>query len=140
MPRIKTLCELIGENFKDRILQILLLAATISLCIGIYENGPKTGWIDGLSIYIAVIIIVTVTSGNNYLKELQFQKLVGKFFEDSCPVYRGSNGDTQTMSTTLLVVGDVVKIETGMRVPGDCILLDGTDVATDESSMTGEPE
>jgi magnesium-transporting ATPase (P-type) len=27
-----------------------------------------------------------------------------------------------------------------MRVPGDCILIDGTDVATDESSMTGEPE
>jgi Ca2+ transporting ATPase len=38
--------------------------------IGIVENGIETGWIDGLSIYIAVIIIVTVTSGNNYMKEL----------------------------------------------------------------------
>jgi len=50
----------------------LLLAAAVSLCIGIYENGMETGWIDGLSIFIAVTIIVTVTSGNNYLKELQF--------------------------------------------------------------------
>lgn len=40
--------------------------------IGIAENGWELGWIDGLSIYIAVIIIVTVTSGNNYIKELQF--------------------------------------------------------------------
>jgi Ca2+ transporting ATPase len=38
--------------------------------IGIAENGWKYGWVDGLSIYIAVIIIVTVTSGNNYIKEL----------------------------------------------------------------------
>ena len=72
MPRIRTLFELILENFEDRILQILLLAATVSLIIGIIENGWKSGWIDGLSIYIAVVIIVTVTSGNNYLKELQF--------------------------------------------------------------------
>jgi len=50
----------------------LLLAATVSLIIGIIENGLKHGWIEGLSIYIAVIIIVTVTSGNNYLKEKQF--------------------------------------------------------------------
>jgi Ca2+ transporting ATPase len=70
MPRIRTLWELVCENFEDRILQILLIAATVSLMIGIAENGWATGWIDGLSIYIAVIIIVTVTSGNNYIKEL----------------------------------------------------------------------
>ena len=72
MPRIKTLCELIGENFQDFILQILLLAATVSLIIGIIENGLQHGWIEGLSIYIAVTIIVAVTSGNNYIKEKQF--------------------------------------------------------------------
>jgi len=27
-----------------------------------------------------------------------------------------------------------------MRIPGDCILIDGADIATDESAMTGEPE
>lgn len=38
------------------------------------------------------------------------------------------------------MVGDVFKIETGMRIPGDSILIAGTDVSTDESSLTGEPE
>jgi len=108
--------------------------------IGIAENGWQSGWIDGLSIYIAVIIIVAVTSGNNYIKELQFQKLVGKFFEDEVAVYRGSKGETQTISSAQLLVGDLIKLETGMRIPGDCILIDGTDIATDESAMTGEPE
>lgn len=27
-----------------------------------------------------------------------------------------------------------------MKIPVDCILIDSTDVATDESAMTGEPE
>ena len=32
-----------------------------------------------------------------------------------------------------LVVGDIILIETGMRVPADCILLDGMDITADET-------
>lgn len=47
---------------------------------------------------------------------------------------------TTTISVFDLYVGDLIKIEAGMRIPADCILVSGTDVATDESAMTGEPE
>ena len=47
---------------------------------------------------------------------------------------------TQTIPIADLVVGDVIKIEQGMRIPADCILLEGIDVSTDESAMTGEPD
>ena len=33
-----------------------------------------------------------------------------------------------------------MQIAAGMRIPADCILISGTDIAVDESSMTGEPE
>ena len=39
-----------------------------------------------------------------------------------------------------LVVGDLIKLESGMRVPADCILVESIDFATDESGLTGEPE
>jgi magnesium-transporting ATPase (P-type) len=39
-----------------------------------------------------------------------------------------------------LVVGDVIKLEQGMRIPADAVLIDGIDISTDESAMTGEPE
>jgi Ca2+ transporting ATPase len=71
-PKIRTLWELILENFEDRILQILLIAAFVSLVIGIWKEGIEHGWIEGLSIFIAVAIIVSVTAGNNYVKEKQF--------------------------------------------------------------------
>ena len=56
-------------------LRILCAAAAISLVLGILTEGLAEGWMEGASIPIAVIIIVTVTSGNNYIKEQQFQKL-----------------------------------------------------------------
>ena len=69
---------MILENFEDRILQILLLAATVALIIGVIQFGWAHGWVEGCSIYIAIVIIVSVTAGNNYIKEKQFQKLVSK--------------------------------------------------------------
>jgi hypothetical protein len=48
-----------------------LIAATVALIVGIIQHGAE-GAIEGVSIFIAVIIIVTVTAGNNYVKEKQF--------------------------------------------------------------------
>jgi len=116
------------------------VAAFVSLAIGIWQNGWEEGWIEGLSIYIAVFIIVSVTAGNNYVKEKQFQQLVAKSSVDSAAVFRGDEGRTHTIDVREMVVGDVYRIFTGMRVPADSIILHGSDLATDESSLTGEPD
>jgi len=49
-----------------------LIAAGVALIIGIWKDGIEHGWVEGLSIFIAVTIIVSVTAGNNYIKEKQF--------------------------------------------------------------------
>jgi magnesium-transporting ATPase (P-type) len=59
---------LVAENFEERILQILMLAAVVSLLVGFLQNGIY-GLIEGCSILISIIIIVSVTSTNNYIKE-----------------------------------------------------------------------
>lgn len=56
-------------------LRILCAAAVISLILGIATEGLEHGWMEGASILVAVVIIVTVTSGNNWVKEQQFKKL-----------------------------------------------------------------
>lgn len=56
-------------------LQILCLAAAVSLVTGIITEGLKLGWLDGVAIFVAVFIIVSVTAGNNYMKDQQFRKL-----------------------------------------------------------------
>lgn len=59
------------ENFEERILQILILAAFVSLVVGMIQNG-FFGLIEGASILVSIVIIVSVTSVNNWVKEKQF--------------------------------------------------------------------
>jgi hypothetical protein len=49
-------------------LKILLIAAFVSLVVGIWKEGFASGWLDGVTIYVAVILIVSVTAGNNWIK------------------------------------------------------------------------
>lgn len=63
-----TICALLLEPFEDPILKILIAACIVQLIIGIYENGIP-GCIDGVSIFVAILIITFVTAGNNYIKE-----------------------------------------------------------------------
>ena len=46
---------------------------------------------------------------------------------------RGNKGLPETCMASNLVVGDIITIEAGMRIPADCILIDGMDVKCDES-------
>jgi len=56
-------------------LRILCAAAVISLVLGIATEGLERGWYEGTSILAAVIIIVSETSGKNWIKEQRFKKL-----------------------------------------------------------------
>lgn len=50
------------------------------------------------------------------------------------------NGHQITVDSQELVVGDIVKIESGKTIPADCILLQSTDLSCSEAGLTGEPE
>jgi magnesium-transporting ATPase (P-type) len=89
-------------------LRILCAAAAISLILGILTEGLAEGWLEGASILAAVVIIITVTAGNNYIKEQQFQRLNAIAQEKNVNVYRG--GDLVNISVYKLLVGDIVEV------------------------------
>jgi magnesium-transporting ATPase (P-type) len=53
--------------------------------------------------------------------------------KEKVAVIRGKYGATQTISVFQLVVGDIILLETGSRIPADCILIEGSDITVDES-------
>ena len=137
MARVKTLWELIIACFDDPMIKALMVAAFVSLIIGGFNDGWDVGWIDGSSIFFAVFIITSVTAGNNYAKEKQFQKLQAREKQgQTIPIYR--DGNLVTRSTTEIVVGDIIKLEKGKEIPADCILISGNSMTCNESSLTGE--
>lgn len=75
LAQIPPLKESIKEALDDRILMSLGIAAFLTIITGMVAQGPKWGWIEGVSIYLAIFIIVTLTSLNDWVKDRQFVKL-----------------------------------------------------------------
>ncbi|KAL4507213.1 hypothetical protein ABPG72_002006 [Tetrahymena utriculariae] len=134
----KTFWELVMECLEDDLLRILCVACFISLVIGCIKEGIAKGWIDGIGIFIAIFIIVTITSVNNYLKDKQFRKLNAQVAQRDVGVIR--NGETVHISIFQLLVGDIMHIETGEVFPVDGFLIQGSNLVCDESSITGESD
>ncbi|KAG6503735.1 calcium-transporting ATPase 5, plasma membrane-type-like [Zingiber officinale] len=124
------------EACQDLTLIILMVAAVLSLVLGIKTEGIKEGWYDGGSIAFAVILVVVVTAFSDYRQSLQFQNLNEEKRNIQLEVIRG--GRRIKVSIFDLVVGDVVPLKIGDQVPADGILISGLSLAIDESSMTGE--
>jgi magnesium-transporting ATPase (P-type) len=47
-------------------------------------------------------------------------------------VIRGKYNATHRVSVWSLVVGDIILLETGQRVPADCIIINSVDLRVDE--------
>jgi magnesium-transporting ATPase (P-type) len=107
-------------SFEDTTLQILIVSAIISLSIGLYEN-PKHGWIEGTSILFAVLLVAVVTAVNDYKKEQQFRVL--NKVKDDVDVNCIRNSNMTSINVVDLVVGDIVILNAGDRIPADGITL-----------------
>ena len=71
---------------------------------------PKSGWVEGVFILIALFIQVLITAWSDYNKDSKFVMLQSMNREESLPVLRGKRGSTQTISIWDLVVGDVIQL------------------------------
>uniref|UniRef100_A0A0D9X9S3 Calcium-transporting ATPase n=1 Tax=Leersia perrieri TaxID=77586 RepID=A0A0D9X9S3_9ORYZ len=132
----KSILRFVFEACKDLTLIILMVAAAISLTLGMTTEGADEGWYDGGSIFLAVFIVILVTAISDYRQSLQFRHLNEEKQNIQVEVVRG--GKRCGTSIFDLVVGDVVPLKIGDQVPADGVLISGHSLAIDESSMTGE--
>ncbi|KAL3506553.1 hypothetical protein ACH5RR_031935 [Cinchona calisaya] len=137
-PPKKGFFHFVWEAFKDPTIAILLVCAALSLGFGIKQNGPKEGWYDGGSIFVAVFLVISVSAISNFRQNRQFEKLSKVSSNIQVEVVR--NGRRQQISIFEIVVGDVVCLKIGDQVPADGLFLEGHSLLVDESSMTGESD
>eukprot|EP00762_Andalucia_godoyi_P004657 ANDGO_03669.mRNA.1 Calcium-transporting ATPase PAT1 len=135
-PPAKSFWSLVADAFEDTILRILVGGAAITFAAGMALEGPENGWKEGVAIFVAVFLVVFVTSGNDYLKEKKFQKIFLMANDKKVKVVRGGV-DTQ-ISSFDVCAGDVVLLATGDEVPADGLLIEGRNLLVDESALTGE--
>jgi Ca2+-transporting ATPase len=135
-PR-KSFWQLFVDTFDDATLQILIVAAIVSLIIGIYDD-PSTGYVEGVAILAACLIVSVVTAVNDYQKESQFRELSAANDEIDVVVVR--SGKYLSIPVGDIVVGDLVSLEAGDAIPCDGVVVTFDGLEVDESALTGEPE
>ncbi|RUS89017.1 hypothetical protein EGW08_003264, partial [Elysia chlorotica] len=97
------------------------------------------GWIDGLAILLAVVVVVLVTAFNDWSKEKQFRGLQSRIeHEHKFSTIR--RGVVEQIPVGDLVVGDICQVKYGDLLPADGIVIQSNDLRVDESSLTGESD
>ncbi|XP_048442420.1 probable calcium-transporting ATPase 9, plasma membrane-type isoform X2 [Pyrus x bretschneideri] len=126
------------EALQDLTLIILMVAAAVSIGVGIATEGMPKGMYDGLGIIVSILLVVLVTAISDYKQSLQFKELDKEKKNIMVQVTR--DGRRQKVSIYDLVVGEIVHLSIGDQVPADGIFISGHSLQVDESSLSGESE
>jgi P-type Ca2+ transporter type 2B len=150
----KTIFRLAFEALQDPTLIMLMACAFISVGLSFYHPASEAKdeefiqtstseanleWVEGVAIMLAVIVVVFVTSFNDWRKERQFRGLQDRIALDKvASVVR--SGQIVQVNVKDLVVGDICCIKYGDLIPADGIVTQASDLRIDESSLTGETD
>ncbi len=132
-PQRTSLWKLYLDKYRDPIIQILLVAAFISLILAFIEKN----YMETIGIFVAVFLATTVGFYFERDAAKKFNLLTALSEEQPVKVRR--NGKVMEIPRHDVVVGDVVFVEVGDEVPADGELIVCNDLQINESTLTGEP-
>ena len=132
-PQRTSLWKLYLDKYRDPIIQILLVAAFISLILAFIEKN----YMETIGIFVAVFLATTVGFYFERDAAKKFNLLTALSEEQPVKVRR--NGKVMEIPRHDVVVGDVVLVEVGDEVPADGELIVCNDLQINESALTGEP-
>lgn len=128
-------------KFEDPLIIILLVAGVLSIAISFYEYY---GLHEGTEVFfepVGIFIAILLATGMAFFFEEKANKTFSVLNQvnDEEPVEVIRNGNTTQITKREVVVGDIVRLNTGSEVPADGVLLQAISLNIDESSLTGEP-
>lgn len=130
----KTLFDFVKAAFGDLMLKVLIVAAVVSVGLGL-RSGE---YIDGIAICVAVMVVVIVGTLNELRAQRDYSALEDASAQEFVRVVR--EGVVTELDTTELVVGDVIDVRLGDILPADAIYGSGSELLVGEAQITGEPE
>ena len=125
--------NLLVESLGDPIIKILLIALAVKV-IFLFKNFD---WYETIGILIAIFLASFISSISEYGSNKAFERLQNENKNVKVNVIR--NGIVKTIPKNEIVVGDIVKLYSGDKVPADGHIVKGF-LYLDESFITGEPK
>jgi Ca2+-transporting ATPase len=129
LPRAKppTLLRIALRQFESPLIYVLLLAAAVSLFLQEFS--------DAGFIFLVLLINAIIGTWQEYTAQRSAEAL-SKLVAMRARVYR--DGDTRVVDAEDLVPGDIVLLESGVKVPADLRLVESHGLECNESLLTGE--
>lgn len=123
---------------KDPMIILLIVAIIITLGVNIirYTNGGEAEFVECIGIFIAISLSIMITVIMEGKSAKAFETL--NKIKDDVTVRVIRNGKISLIHQNEIVVGDIILIETGDKLPADGRLLQSVSLQVDESSLTGE--
>lgn len=134
------------EKFKDPIIIVLLVVFVFSVCLSLYEIFIMGEAWSLMFEPLGVLVALLLATGVGFIFEVKANRefeILNKV-KDSRPVkvLRMEEGEQKPRLMQIakqdVVVGDVVRLESGDEIPADGVLLDSKQLCVDESNFTGE--
>lgn len=115
------------RQFQSPLTLILIVAALISY----WQRDITDTWV----VLFVVVLNVTIGFFQEYRAERTIEKL-RHALAVSARVIR--DGVEQKIPAKNLVIGDIIVLEAGDRVPADCRIIEGSQIRANEAALTGE--
>ncbi len=119
------------SSFGDPIIKILLVALGINVLFLFHDAD----WFEAVGIAVAVFLATFISTLSEYGSESAFLELQKSAANITCRVQRASG--IRPLSVSELVVGDIVLLQAGERIPADGYLIEGK-ISVDQSALNGE--
>ena len=117
-------------NLNDPVIRVLLGALVLHLVLLFREND----WVETAGIAASIFLATMISTISEYKSESAFAKLFDSAGAALCRVRRGTVCEIEAAR---VVVGDVVLLSAGEKIPADGVLLSG-EITVDQSALTGE--
>lgn len=130
----KTNLQRFIDQFKDVMILILIAAAGVSFAIACVEGNLREFFEP-----VLILLIVLLNAMMGVLQESKAEKALEALKGLSAPHARViRNGREDLIEASLLVPGDILRLEAGDFVPADARLLRSVSLKSEESALTGE--
>ena len=130
----KSRLGLFFAQFKDLMTLILIAAAFLSGVLAFLTRDSAELVDTGILLFIILLNAVV-----GFLQEYRADSALEKLKKlSTCEAKAVRDGKVVKINAEELVVGDVIELEEGDRIPADCRILASDDFRCDESALTGE--
>tara|TARA_B100000475_G_scaffold118736_1_gene86615 strand:- start:794 stop:4138 length:3345 start_codon:yes stop_codon:yes gene_type:complete len=141
----KSLLKLVLEQFDDALVKILLASAMVSFVLAFFEEGPNPGGGKDITAFVEPLVILLILVLNAIVgvwQETNAENALEALKEMQSPDARviRNSGEMMTVPASELVVGDIVALQTGDRVPADLRVMElrTATLRCEQASLTGE--